>query len=76
MRGRHTAAILRRIGCESTIAQSAGEYVSIAVGLARDPLRRARVREAVAVGKHRAFNDLSYVRGLETFLADALVKTA
>ena len=31
MRGRHTAAILRHIGCEATIAGSLEEYVSIAV---------------------------------------------
>ena len=73
MRGRHTAAILRRIGCEATIAGSAEEYVSIAVRLARDPVWRAEVRAAVARGKHRAFRDLTYVRGLEAFLAEATV---
>ena len=50
MRGRHTAAILRRIGCEATIAGSVDEYVSIAVRLARDPVWRAEVRQAVARG--------------------------
>lgn len=76
MRGRHTAAILRRIGCEATIADSVDDYVSIAVRLARDPGWRAEVRQAVAGGKHRAFNDVAYVRALETFLAEAVVRPA
>ena len=76
MRGRHTAAILRRIGCEATVAGSLEAYVSIAVRLARDPVWRAEVRQAVARGKHLAFGDLGYVRALETFLAEAAVKPA
>jgi predicted O-linked N-acetylglucosamine transferase (SPINDLY family) len=72
MRGRHTAAILQRIGCEATIAGSADEYVSIAVRLARDPAWRAEVRAAVARGKHRAFQDLTYMRALEDFVATAV----
>ncbi len=71
MRGRHTAAILRRIGCEATIAGSEDEYVSIAVRLARDAVWRETVRRAVAAGKHLAFDDRAYIRALETFLAEA-----
>jgi protein O-GlcNAc transferase len=73
MRGRHTAAILQRIGCEATIAGSMDEYVSIAVQLARDPFWRLQVRRAVADGKHLAFGDLDYVRALETFLAEQVL---
>jgi predicted O-linked N-acetylglucosamine transferase (SPINDLY family) len=69
MRGRHTAAILKRIGCEATIAGSIDEYVSIAVRLASDPAWRSEVRRAVAAGKHLAFADLDYIRALEAFLA-------
>jgi predicted O-linked N-acetylglucosamine transferase (SPINDLY family) len=72
MRGRHTAAILRRIGCEATIAGSVDDYVSIAVRLGRDPVWRGEVRQAVARGKDRAFGDLAYMRALETFLAEAV----
>jgi protein O-GlcNAc transferase len=68
MRGRHTAAILRRIGCETTIAGSIDEYVALAVRLGCDATWRARVRRAVAEGKHRAFRDTEPVRALETFL--------
>jgi protein O-GlcNAc transferase len=72
MRGRHTAAILRWIGSEATIAGSLDEYVAIAVRLARDPSWLAEVRQAVAGGKHRAFDDLAYVRALENFLTGAV----
>ena len=72
MRGRHTAAILRRIGCEATIAGSEDDYVAIAVRLARDPVWRADIRRTVASGKHRAFRDTTSIRALETFLADAV----
>ena len=73
VRGRHTAAILRRIGCEETIAGSLDEYVSIAVRLARDPVWRAEIRQAVANRKHQAFGDLAYIRALEAFLARTVI---
>jgi protein O-GlcNAc transferase len=72
MRGRHTEAILRRIGCDATIAGSLDEYVAIAARLGLDPAWRAEVRQAVARGKTGAFRDMHYVRALETFLAEAL----
>jgi predicted O-linked N-acetylglucosamine transferase (SPINDLY family) len=72
MRGRHTAAILRRIGCEATIADSLDDYVAIAARLGRDAAWRAEVRRAVASGKARAFGDMGYIRALESFLAEAV----
>jgi protein O-GlcNAc transferase len=72
LRGRHTAAILRRIGCDQTIARSLDDYVSIAVRLARDPAWRAEVRQAVATGKQRLFQDTETIRTLEDFLAEAV----
>jgi predicted O-linked N-acetylglucosamine transferase (SPINDLY family) len=72
MRGRHTAAILRRIGCEATIAGSAEEYVSLAVRLGRDVAWRAEVRGAVSVGKRAVYEDLRYVRELESFLVETV----
>lgn len=73
MRGRHTAAILRQIGCAETIAGSEDEYVSIAVRLARDAAWRAQVRQGVAAGKHKAFGDTAYIRALEDFLTDKVI---
>jgi protein O-GlcNAc transferase len=72
MRGRHTAAILQRIGCEETIAGSLDDYITIAVRLARDPAWRAEIRAAVAARKHRAFDDTAYMRALEAFLSNAV----
>jgi len=72
MRGRHTAAILRRIGCEVTIAGSLDAYVSLAVRLGRDPAWRAEVRRDVARGKQAAFDDSDYIRALEAFLAGSV----
>jgi protein O-GlcNAc transferase len=74
MRGRHTAAILRRIGCEDTIAGSLDDYVAIAARLGLDAEWRTRVRAMVADGKHRAFRDTGAVRALETFLAAAVAR--
>jgi predicted O-linked N-acetylglucosamine transferase (SPINDLY family) len=72
MRGRHTAAILRQIGCAATIAGSPEAYVAIAARLAVDAGWRGRVRQAVAERKSRAFRDRGYIRALETFLAEAI----
>jgi protein O-GlcNAc transferase len=74
MRGRHSAAILRRIGCEATIAGSLDEYVEIAARLGLDPAWRRKVRQTVANGKHHAFCDRKYVRALEAFLFDAVTE--
>jgi protein O-GlcNAc transferase len=72
MRGRHTAAILRQIGCETTIANSLEDYVAIAARLGTDPAWRAQVRGNVAAGKHRAYRDTGYIRALEAFLVKAV----
>ena len=74
MRGRHTAAILRRIGCDATIARSLDEYVAIAARLGVDVEWRTRVRQAVGRRKAVAFRDMAYVRGLEAFLVDAVAR--
>ena len=68
MRGRHTAAILRRIGCEATIATGIDDYLAIAIRLGRDPAWRAEVRRTMAAGTPRAFGDVAAVRALEAFL--------
>jgi predicted O-linked N-acetylglucosamine transferase (SPINDLY family) len=73
MRGRHTMAILRHIGCEATIAYSPDDYVAIASRLGLDAAWRDEVRRTVAAGKNRAFRDTAPVRALETFLSDAVL---
>ncbi len=75
MRGRHTAAILRRIGAVRTIAGSVDEYVELAVRLGRDGQLRAEVRAEVARAKHRVFHDHTAVAALETLLSEAFRAT-
>jgi protein O-GlcNAc transferase len=75
MRSRHTAAILRQIGCEETIAATPDAYVAIAARLGMDVTWRTLVRQKVADRKHLAFRDRAYIRALETFLAEALTRS-
>jgi predicted O-linked N-acetylglucosamine transferase (SPINDLY family) len=76
MRGRHTAAILRHIQCETTIARSEDHYVALATSLASDPDRRATLRQSVARQKSRAFRDHLPIRALEQFLTEAVSRHA
>jgi predicted O-linked N-acetylglucosamine transferase (SPINDLY family) len=69
MRGRHTAAILRRMQATETIAHSIDDYVAKAVQLGRDPDARRAIRAKVARNKGQVFRDRSYITALETFLA-------
>jgi len=71
MRGRHTAAILERIGVGETIASSVDEYVTRAVEYGTDPSRRTRVSERIAAGRERAWRDEAFVAALEAFLIRA-----
>ena len=75
MRGRHCLAILKMMGLTETIAGSLDEYVDIAVGLARDPGRRAALREKIAANRARLYVDPAPVRALEAWL-DGVVRPA
>lgn len=70
MRGRHTAAILRRMQVTETIAHSLDDYVAKAVDLSRDPDARRAIRAKVARNKQQVFRDRSYITALETFLEE------
>jgi protein O-GlcNAc transferase len=72
MRGRHTMAILTRLGVTETIAETIDDYVSIAVRLARNPSMRASLRTQTAVGRHRVVADTEPIRALELFLTQAV----
>lgn len=72
MRGRHSAALLRRIGVPETIAASVDDYVALAAELGRDRARRADLRRRMAAGTARAYRDADSVRGLEAFLIEAV----
>jgi protein O-GlcNAc transferase len=68
MRGRHTTAILTRMGISETIARTVNEYVSIAIGLGRNAAVRAAVRAKVEANKHRIYRDHDCIGALEAFL--------
>ena len=68
MRGRHSMAILKRMGITETIAKTLDEYVSIAVRLGRDIAFRASVKSAISKNKHRVYRDHSSIVALESSL--------
>jgi protein O-GlcNAc transferase len=72
MRGRHTHAILKMMGCTETEGQSIDEYVAIAKRLGRDAEYRQHVSEKMSQLKHLAYNDNTCIRGLEEFLKNAV----
>jgi len=71
MRGRHTMAILQRMGVTDTIGGTVDDYVAIAARLAREPDWRADVRRRMGEGKARVFADLAAIRALEDFFTRA-----
>jgi protein O-GlcNAc transferase len=75
MRGRHCAAILRRLGVTDTTAASADDYVAIAVRLARDPAWRAGLRARMETNRARLFADPAPVRALEDFIEEVVRRT-
>jgi predicted O-linked N-acetylglucosamine transferase (SPINDLY family) len=72
MRGRHTAAILQRIGVGETIAATLDDYVRLAVELARDPDRRRRLAATIAERRHLLYRDRACIAALEDFLDRAV----
>ncbi|HKX06979.1 MAG TPA: hypothetical protein VJN67_02240, partial [Stellaceae bacterium] len=71
MRGRHSAAILERMGITDTIAESLDDYVSIAQRLGGDPAWRNDVKRRMTQQKHRVYRDHECIAALETFLERA-----
>jgi predicted O-linked N-acetylglucosamine transferase (SPINDLY family) len=67
MRGRHGLAILTMMDVTETIAETIGDYVSIAVRLARDVAWRMGVKSRVAINKSRLYRDTACIRALEEF---------
>ncbi|WP_181701939.1 O-linked N-acetylglucosamine transferase, SPINDLY family protein [Chthonobacter albigriseus] len=73
MRGRHSAAILKRIGMDDWIAETPEGYVELAVRLA-DPLERMAATSYIAAGQERLYRDMAPVKALEVFLEAAVQK--
>jgi protein O-GlcNAc transferase len=68
MRGRHTSAILSRIGVVETLASSIDEYVSIAARLATDSEERKRIGREINTTKHIIYRDRDCIARLEDFI--------
>ena len=68
MRGRQSAAMLRMLGVEETIAGDADDYVRIAVRLAADPAWRAYVAKKMVAASARLFDDQEPLHALQAFL--------
>ncbi len=75
MRGRHSAAILTRVGATDCIAATADDYVDLSVALA-DPEARRQKALVIRDGRQRLFGDLAPVRALEAFLIDAVAEAS
>lgn len=71
MRGRHSSAIMDRIGVAETVADSTDEYVGIATRLATDLEERRRISRKIDRNKHTIYRDRDCIAGLEDFIADA-----
>ena len=71
MRGRHSSAILNRIGVTETVAASVDEYVAIAVRLATNSEERRRISLEIDQNKHVIYRDRDCIARLEDFIEDA-----
>lgn len=74
MRGRLASGTLRAMGLDDLVATSTGQYVDLAVRLARDATYRMQTSARVAERKHVLFRDLAPVRALERFLLDVAAR--
>jgi protein O-GlcNAc transferase len=72
MRGRHSTAILYRIGVTETVADSIDEYVSIATRLATSSEERRRISLEIDRNKHRVYRDRDCIAALEDFIENAM----
>jgi predicted O-linked N-acetylglucosamine transferase (SPINDLY family) len=72
MRGRHTAAILRRLGLERLIARDVDGFVATALGLGADADLRRRIGGEIAARKGRLYGDKAPIRAMEDVLVAAL----
>ena len=72
LRGRHSLAVLTRMGIEETIAGDMDEYVAIAVRLGRDRAWREEQSRRVVERRGRLYNDTASVEALEKFLLESV----
>jgi protein O-GlcNAc transferase len=68
MRGRHSAAMLRKMGITETVANDVDEFITIAARLANHPEERKALSQKIASNKHCLFRDRKCIEALEDFL--------
>ena len=68
MRARVTAGILNMIGFQEAVVDSLHEYVEMAIRAANDHQEYERLTTKMKQNNHKVFEDVGYVRSLETFL--------
>jgi predicted O-linked N-acetylglucosamine transferase (SPINDLY family)/glycosyltransferase involved in cell wall biosynthesis len=76
MRGRHTAAILKMMDIQETIATNKEDYINIAARLGREPQYRQEMARQIANNKYKLYGDLQPIVALENFLLTAVHKKA
>jgi predicted O-linked N-acetylglucosamine transferase (SPINDLY family) len=72
MRGRHSAAILTRMGLSELIALDKQNYIELAIRLATDVSYRQSLRQFIAEHQHLLYHDLSPVKKLEELFVSLL----
>ena len=71
MRGRHSSAILERMGVTDTICSTIDEYVQIALRLGRDTAWRREIQDRIRRQRHLVYRDKASIASLEEFLEKA-----
>ncbi|WP_168175287.1 glycosyltransferase family 41 protein [Synechococcus sp. 65AY6Li] len=72
LRGRHTYAILKRMGLDLLIAQDLQRYEELAVQLGRDPQFRQQISQQIQQRRDLLFEDRDCVAALAHFLRQAV----
>jgi protein O-GlcNAc transferase len=71
-RSRITHALYRQMGLDGLSAQSATQYVELALRLANDPAWRTSLQEELRQKKHVLYENIALVRELEQFFTAAV----
>jgi predicted O-linked N-acetylglucosamine transferase (SPINDLY family) len=72
MRGRVTVGAYRQMGIDGAVATTPAEYVQLAVGIANDRARRARLSEQILAASGALYEDDAAIREIEAYLERAI----
>jgi predicted O-linked N-acetylglucosamine transferase (SPINDLY family) len=74
MRGRHSYAILNKLGITETIAQDKNHYIELAIRLGLDKQWRQIIRNKTQMNVEQVFDDRTCVESLERFYQSSVSK--